>query len=79
MRLPNKIHSYDESILAKFPIVLNIIERADTPLYSLFSQLKNHFEDVGEFIEVLGCLYALGSLEIAEETRFVRYVDRNKM
>ena len=79
MRLPNKLHSYDESILAKFPIVLGILEKTDISVYSLFSQLKSHFEDVGEFVEVLDCLFALGSLEIMEETRLIRYVNRNTM
>ena len=79
MRLPNKLHSYDESILAKFPVVLSLLEKTDVSVYSLFSQLKNHFEDVGEFVEVLDCLFALGSLEIMEETRLIRYVNRNTM
>jgi len=79
MRLPNKIISYDESILAKFPIVLNAVEKSDISVYVLFSKLKEAFEDIGEFIKVLDCLYALGTLELEAETRLLRYVGRDNM
>ena len=79
MRLPSKIHSYDESTLNKFPLILEMVRVADTSVYVLFTKLKKHFIDVGEFIETLDCLFALGALELTQETRLLTYVDRNKM
>lgn len=79
MRLPSKITSYDDSILATFPVILGIVEKADVSVYALFSKTKELFDDVGEFIEVLDCLYALGALELEQETRLLRYVSGNKM
>jgi len=79
MRLPSKITSYDDSILAIFPIILGIVEKTDVSVYALFSNTKELFDDVGEFIEVLDCLYALGALELEQETRLLRYVSGNKM
>ena len=40
MLLPNKIISYNESILSKFPIVLNVLKDNDYLIIDLYKQLK---------------------------------------
>lgn len=41
MLLPNKIISYNESILSKFPIVLNVLKDNDYLIIDLYEQLKH--------------------------------------
>ena len=79
MKLPSKINSYDESIIAQFPTILGALEKSDVSAYTLFTLVKNHVADVGEFVEVLDCLYALGYIEIVQETRLLRYVSRDTL
>lgn len=74
MRFPSKNTSYSESIIAKFPAVLGILERADVTASELYRAVKDTTEDIGEFIEILDCLYALGKLELNAETRSLHYV-----
>ncbi len=72
MLLPNKIISYNESILSKFPIVLNTLEDHDYLIIDLYAQLKTYL-GIECFIEVLDCLFALGKIEIDYTTRSIRY------
>jgi len=77
MRLPNKINSFNESVISKFPVLLNILEDSDMTVSELYNTVKKNTEDVGDFIEVLDCLYALGQIEYNAETRLLHYVSRN--
>ena len=72
MLLPNKIISYNESILSKFPIVLDALKDNDYLIFDLYEQLKASV-DIESFIEVLDCLFALGKIEIDYSTRSIRY------
>jgi len=74
MRFPSKNTSFSDSIIAKFPIVLGVLERADVSASELYRAVKDTTEDIGEFIEILDCLYALGKLELNAETRSLHYV-----
>jgi hypothetical protein len=77
MRLPNKINSFNESVISRFPVLLNILEDSDMTVSELYNTVKKNTEDVGDFIEVLDCLYALGQIEYNAETRLLHYVSRN--
>lgn len=72
MLLPNKIISYNGSILSKFPIVLDVLNDNDYLIFDLYEQLKASL-DIESFIEVLDCLFALGKIEIDYSTRSIRY------
>ncbi len=75
MKLPGKAFSYNDSILAKFPRVLNeIIERPQTA-YKLYEQLMGDFSSISEFVECLDCLYALGKVSINDDSEVISYVD----
>lgn len=76
MRLPNKLYSYEESILSKFPIVLRTLQKADHSVSDLYFAVKADVSDAGEFIEILDCLYALGAIEFDDEKEVLRYVVR---
>jgi hypothetical protein len=74
MRFPSKNTSFSESIIAKFPVVLGALEHRDISASELFRAVRNETEDIGEFIEILDCLFALGKLELNAETRSLHYV-----
>ncbi len=75
MRLPNKVITYKESILPKFPVALRIIRDTDITPNNLYKRVKGQFEDIGEYLEVLDCLYALGKIELDEKRGVIHYVD----
>jgi hypothetical protein len=73
MKLPNKVITYNESIISKFPIVLNILRNEDCKAIELFNQIKNRIEDINDFLDVLDCLFALGAINLNEQTRRLHY------
>ncbi len=77
MRFPSKVTPYKESVLAKFPIVLSALEGAEMHPLDLYKKVKSKVDDVGEFLEILDCLYALGTIELIDERNMLRYVDRS--
>lgn len=74
MRFPNKVTPYQASILAKFPAVLNCLETEDMRPDALYKKVKSKVLDVGEFLEILDCLYVLGKIELYEEGGMLHYV-----
>ncbi|MFC5532237.1 ABC-three component system middle component 7 [Cohnella yongneupensis] len=64
MKFPNKLYSYNESIISKFPIILNAIENhSDSTILDLYSSVSSKFQNTSEFLDALDCLYALGKIE----------------
>lgn len=74
MKLPNKVICYNESIISKLPVVLTILKVKECSIYQLFNQIKNQIEDVNELIDILDGLFALGKIEIREDTGRIYYV-----
>ena len=79
MRFPSKVTPYQDSILAKFPIVLNYLVEEEMKPKDLYKKVKNKVSDIGEFLEILDCLFALGKTEFNLEGGTLRYVNRNSM
>ena len=75
MRLPNKVITYKESILPKFPVILKIGRGADFTANYFYKRVKGQLEDIGEYLEVVDCLYALGKIELDEKRGVIHYVD----
>lgn len=73
MRLPNKVICYNESILSKFPLILNILQNTECPIIELYRKLQNCI-DIKDFIDALDCLFALGKININHKTRSIYYV-----
>ena len=74
MKFPNKVIPYQESILAKFPILLVHLEQQDMKPVDLYKKVKSKVSDVGEFLEILDCLYALRKIELNREGSALHYV-----
>jgi len=77
MRLPNKINNFNSSIISRFPLILSHLEHQDMAANELYQRVRDKTDDIGEFIEALDCLYALGKIHYNAETRLLSYVDRD--
>ena len=66
MKFPNKVTSYKESTISKFPDILKQLEMSDMTPGELYKKVKNKVEDIREFMEILDCLYALNKIEFVE-------------
>ena len=68
MKIPSKVTPYKESTIAKFPMVLAILEKGDMTPTELYVKVKrSKIQEITEFVEVLDCLYAMNKIEIREE------------
>lgn len=68
MKMPNKVTPYKESSIAKFPVVLSLLEKEDMTPSELFSKVKkNKIQNIDEFVEIIDCLYAMHKIEINGE------------
>lgn len=68
MKMPNKVTPYKESSIAKFPVVLALLEKEDMTPSELFSRVKkNKIQNIDEFVEIIDCLYAMHKIEIDGE------------
>ena len=74
MKLPSKVITYKSSTIAKFPIILSVLREQDMAPGSLYKKVKSKVEDVGEFIEILDCLYALRKIELIDHLGVLHYV-----
>jgi len=74
MKLPNKVITYNESIISKFPLVLNLLKTNNCSISVLYSKVKNKIESIDEFLDILDSLFALGRIDFNEETRRLYYV-----
>lgn len=74
MQLPNKLFSYNESILSKFPIVLMAIEKEPHPVGTLYLKMRKQGINVNEFIEILDALFALNRIFYDEKWEVLCHV-----
>ena len=66
MLLPNKLFSYNESVLSKLPLILRELDQPKTP-HELLLSLSNIVNNPLELVDALDCLYALRNIELNEE------------
>lgn len=74
MRFPNKITSYNESILSKFYPILQLLSQQDISPYNLYSYTRKSFSSVCEYIDALDCLFSMGKISLIEEKGLLHYV-----
>ncbi len=77
MKLPNKIIKFEDSILAKLPIILSVLEIENKSITELYNEVKNEVDSIADFTDILCCLYALNKIEFDESSGGLRYVERN--
>ena len=76
MIFPNKLKTYDESVLSKVPIVLNIILVGNRDVLEIYRLCESYFDEVQEYIYVLDILYLLNKINCIEGGKI--YVEGDK-
>lgn len=71
MILPNKLVSYNESVLSKLPLIMRELDQPKTPL-ELLLNLDNIINGPLELLDALDCLYTLREIELNDDGRIVR-------
>lgn len=79
MLFPNKLCSYNESILSKLPIILKKVKDGPVTVLELYNKASSNMIGVNEFIEVLDCLFALQKIEYDTEKEVLKYVAGNSV
>lgn len=74
MITPNKIRPFEESILSKVPILLEM-NLEELPVHRLFELVERKFSGVDEFICAVEVLYILDVIDVNFETGVMTYVD----
>lgn len=74
MKFPNKVTSYEESILSKLCPILNELAQKDMLVYEVYSATKDNYEDSSVFIDCLDCLFALNKIEFLSNLEVLHYV-----
>ena len=73
MKLPNKIISYKESVLSRFPLVLSVLSENPVGVYDLVELTKDSFTDIEEYMDTIECLYALKKVTFDDESGVLYY------
>lgn len=79
MKFPSKVVAYSDSVLAGFPVILACLMEGDASPSRLYQMVKRKIPDIGEFAEMLDCLYALGQIEFNEMRGELHYVGGNQV
>jgi hypothetical protein len=79
MILPNKLIPFKDSILAKSIAILEQLEVESVHIGKLYIKVKNHFNDINQYIIALDILFVLEKIEYDKRTQVVSYVDKNKL
>lgn len=79
MILPNKLIRFQDSVIAKMVYILDEIKLENQSIDILYEKIKDHFDDVNQYILTLDVLYILGKLKVDEKARVILYVKANNM
>jgi len=79
MRMPSKVNSFSDSVIALFAPILERLEKRDMTPHDLLAATKTKVSEISIFIDALDCLYKLGKIEIPEGTEVLRYVKKDNV
>lgn len=79
MRMPSKVNSYSDSVIALFAPILEKLEEQDMTPHELLEATRTKVSEISVFLDALDCLYKLGQIEIPEGMEVLRYVKTNNM
>lgn len=79
MLLPNKLFSYKESTLSKFPILIKCLINRPYSVEELYNTNKSLFLDIEDYTETLCCLYALRKIKLDEERSVIVHAEEDSV
>lgn len=71
MKLPNKLFTVKESCIGKFPLVLDIVQKRNLSVLSLYEITKKYFSSASDFVETLDALFYLGKITLNEKSEVI--------
>lgn len=74
MLMPNKLFTYEDSVMSKLPVVIKELQKEPVTVKELYRKTGKSMENVNEFIDVLDCLYILNRIRYDEEKGVLVYV-----
>ena len=74
MKLPNKVTSYEESILSKLTPMLNLLSQKNMQIYELYVETRKQYSSYSDFVDALDCLFALRKIEYLDNEEVLHYV-----
>ena len=74
MLFPNKLFTYSESVISKFPIILSELQQESISAVDLYKHVADRLSGVSEYLDALDCLYALRKIEFDKEKGVLRFV-----
>jgi len=79
MRLPSKVNTFSDSVIALFTPILEKLKKRDMTPHELLEATRTKVSEISIFLDALDCLYKLGKIEIPEGTEVLRYVKKNNV
>ena len=79
MRLPSKVTPYSQSVMARLPRILKVMQERDYRPSELYHKVKGKNMSLAEFIEALDCLFLLGQVEFINGREALHYVARDSV
>lgn len=76
MIFPNKVTTYNQSVISKLPIILDLIYGGETNIYNLYMLTKDSFDEINDFIYTIDILFLLDKIIKIEGDEL--YVKTNK-
>lgn len=77
MIFPDKLVTFQDSIIAKSIYILKELQTNELVVSDLFIATKEYFEDVSEFLLALDALYLLGKINFNDESQVIQYAEKN--
>ncbi len=74
MKFPNKVTSYNESILPIIVEILNYLKSKPSNITELYLHLKKKQVAFVDFTDAMDCAYALGKIDMDKTTGRIYYV-----
>ena len=79
MRLPSKVNTFSDSVIALFAPILEKLEKQDMTPSELLAATKTNVSEISIFLDALDCLYVLGKIEIPEGMEVLRHVKKDNV
>lgn len=77
MIFPDKLVSFQDSIIAKSVYILKELQNNALVVSDLFIATKEYFEDISEFLLALDTLYLLGKINLNDKSQVIQYAEKN--
>ena len=75
IRLPNKLYTFEESILALFPTIMAALTDEPKTVLALYEELKPAIPETTDFIDALTLLLTINAIELDPDTRTVSHAN----